>query len=175
PKTNGSDSPAEVLAAFVSQYYAEQPPPREIILDRDIEDADLLQEALSTASGRRVQVKTSVRGDRAGYLDLARRNAELTLATELDSQAAQRERVESLRDMLGLDGLPQRIECFDISHTMGEATVASCVVFDTDGPVRGQYRRYNIAGIEPGDDYAAMHQALLRRFRRAVEEDGVLP
>src|SRR3546814_5021762 len=99
----------------------------------------------------------------------------MTLATELGSQAAQRTRVESLRDMLGLADLPQRIECFDISHTMGEATVASCVVFDADGPVRGQYRRYNIAGIEPGDDYAAMHQALQRRFRRAVEHDGVLP
>ncbi|HEY9541407.1 MAG TPA: excinuclease ABC subunit UvrC, partial [Luteimonas sp.] len=175
PKTNGSDSPAEVLAAFVSQYYGEQLPPREIILDREIEDVDLLQDAFSAAAGRRVQVKTSVRGDRAGYLDLARRNAEMTLATELGSQAAQRARVESLRDMLGLADLPQRIECFDISHTMGEATVASCVVFDADGPVRGQYRRYNIAGIEPGDDYAAMHQALQRRFRRAVEHDGVLP
>src|SRR3546814_2210619 len=89
PKTNGSDSPAEVLAAFVSQYYGEQLPPREIILDREIEDVDLLQDAFSAAAGRRVQVKTSVRGDRAGYLDLARRNAEMTLATELGSQAAQ--------------------------------------------------------------------------------------
>ncbi len=175
PRTNGSDNPAEVLAAFVSQYYAEQPPPREIILDREIEDAELLQAALGAAAGRRVQVKTSVRGDRAGYLDLARRNAALALATELGSQAAQQARAESLREMLGLPEPPQRIECFDISHTMGEATVASCVVFDANGPVRGQYRRYNIAGIEPGDDYAAMHQALERRFRRAVEEDGVLP
>jgi excinuclease ABC subunit C len=175
PRTNGSDNPAEVLAAFVSQYYAELPPPREIILDREIEDVELLQEAFSTAAGRRVLLKTSVRGDRAGYLDLARRNAQMTLATELGSQAAQRARVESLREMLGLADLPQRLECFDISHTMGEATVASCVVFDAEGPVRSQYRRYNIAGIEPGDDYAAMHQALERRFRRAVEEDGVLP
>jgi excinuclease ABC subunit C len=83
--------------------------------------------------------------------------------------------MEGLRDLLGVPEAPKRIECFDISHTMGEATVASCVVFDGNGPVRGQYRRYNIAGIEPGDDYAAMHQALERRFRRALEEGGVLP
>jgi excinuclease ABC subunit C len=175
PRTNGVDNPAEVLAAFVSQYYAEQPPPGEIVLDREIEDRELLQDAMSVAAGKRVQLKASVRGERAGYLDLARRNAELSLATELGSHAAQQLRLTSLRDLLGLAELPQRIECFDISHTMGEATVASCVVFDGEGPARGQYRRYNIAGIEPGDDYAAMHQALERRFRRAVEENGVLP
>jgi len=169
PRTNGADNPAEVLAAFVSQHYAEQPAPGEIVLDREIEDRDLLQEALSAATGKRVLLKASVRGERAGYLDLARRNAELALATELDSQATQQARLESLRGLLGLAEAPQRIECFDISHTMGEATVASCVVFDGNGPVRGQYRRYNIAGIEPGDDYAAMHQALERRFRRAAE------
>jgi excinuclease ABC subunit C len=171
PKTNGADSTEEVLAAFVSQYYAEQPPPREIVLDRDIADREWIEEALIAAAGRKVQIKTSVRGERAGYLDLVRRNAELTLAGELGSQAAQRARVESLRDMLGLDEPPQRIECFDISHTMGEATVASCVVFDGNGPVRAQYRRYNIEGITPGDDYAAMRQALSRRFRKAAEGD----
>jgi len=169
PRTNGSDDPAEVLAAFVSQHYAEQPPPREIVLDRAIEDVPLLEQAFSESTGRRVQIKTSVRGDRARYVDLARRNAEISLATELGSQAAQNARAESLREMLGLASVAQRIECFDISHTMGEATVASCVVFDAAGPVRGQYRRYNIAGIEPGDDYAAMHQALTRRFRKAAE------
>ncbi len=175
PKTNGVDNPAEVLSAFVSQYYAEQPAPGEIVLDRDIEDRELLQDALSVAAGKRVVVKCSVRGERAGYLDLAQRNAELALASELGSQASQQARVDSMRELLGLPESPNRIECFDISHTMGEATVASCVVFDGNGPVRGQYRRYNIAGIEPGDDYAAMHQALERRFRRAVEENGVLP
>jgi excinuclease ABC subunit C len=169
PKTNGEDSAEEVLGAFVSQYYAEQTPPREIVLDRDIPERALIEDALGVSAGRKVQIKTSVRGDRAGYLDLVRRNAEMSLATELGSNAAQRARAEALRDMLGLGEVPQRIECFDISHTMGEATVASCVVFDADGAVRGQYRRYNIEGIEPGDDYAAMHQALERRFRRAVE------
>jgi len=175
PKTNGADNAGEVLSAFVSQYYAEQPAPGEIVLDRDIEDRELLQEVFSTSANKRVVIKCSVRGERAGYLDLARRNAEIALATELGSQASQQARLESLRGLLGLAASPSRIECFDISHTMGEATVASCVVFDANGPARGQYRRYNIAGIEPGDDYAAMHQALERRFRRAIEDNGVLP
>ena len=169
PKTNGEDSAEEVLGAFVSQYYAEHGPPREIVLDRDIPEREWIEEALSASATRKVQIKTSVRSERAGYLDLVRRNAEVALAAEIGSNAAQRARAEALRDLLGLDGIPQRIECFDISHTMGEATVASCVVFDADGPVRGQYRRYNIEGVAGGDDYAAMRQALERRFRRAVE------
>ena len=180
PRTNGVDNPAEVLAAFVSQYYAEQPAPGEIVLDREIDDRELIEEALSIAAGKRVQLRSSVRGERAGYLDMATRNAEMSLGAELGSQAAQRARMASLQELLGLPAPPQRIECYDISHTMGEATVASQVVFDENGPVRGQYRRYNIAGIgrdgiNPGDDYAAMHQVLERRFRRAVDEGGVLP
>src|SRR5690606_18332664 len=111
----------------------------------------------------------------AGYLDLAKRNAALALASRVDSHSAQRARLEALQELLGMDEPPQRIECFDISHTMGEATVASCVVFDGEGPVRSQYRRYNITGVAPGDDYAAMGQALMRRFRRAAEEGGVVP
>jgi excinuclease ABC subunit C len=175
PRTHGEDNAAEVLAAFVSQYYAEQNPPPEIVLDREIPDATLIETALSAAAERKVQLKWSVRGERAGYLDLATRNAEITLTSELSSRNAQQVRGEALRDLLGLGEPAKRIECFDISHTMGEATVASCVVFDAAGPVRAQYRRYNIAGIEPGDDYAAMRQAIERRFRKAVEEGGVLP
>ncbi|WP_330947926.1 excinuclease ABC subunit UvrC [Thermomonas sp. LB-4] len=177
PKTNGEDSAAEVLAAFVSQYYAEQPPPAEIVLDGDIPERELIEQALTEHAGRRVELRTSVRGERAAHLELVRRNAQLTLATELASSSAQQARAQALQALLGLPALPARIECFDISHTMGEATVASCVVFDAQGPVRKQYRRYNIAGIEPGDDYAAMHQALQRRFRPAAEgePDAVLP
>ena len=175
PQTRGNEDPAEVLSAFVSQYYAEQPPPPEIVLDRAIEDAPLLEQALTETAGKRVRLRHSVRGDRAGYLDLARRNAALALASRVDSQSAQRARLEALQELLGMDEAPQRIECFDISHTMGEATVASCVVFDAEGPVRSQYRRYNITGVTPGDDYAAMGQALMRRFRRAAEEGGVVP
>jgi excinuclease ABC subunit C len=179
PKTNGEDSPAEVLAAFVSQYYADQPPPAEIVLDRDIPERELIEEALSGHAGRKVELRSSVRGERAAHLDLVKRNAELALATELTSSSAQQARLEGLRALLGLADAPKRIECFDISHTMGEATVASCVVFDADGPVRKQYRRYNIptggsTGIEPGDDYAAMHQALQRRFRPPEGEEARL-
>ena len=169
PRTNGSDQPAEVLGAFVSQFYIDKSPPREIVLDRDIPDRELLEHAFSLAGDRKVQIRCNVRGERAGYLDIARRTAQMALASEMTSASAQRARVEGLRDLLGMDDVPRRIECFDISHTMGEATVASCVVFDDEGPVRAQYRRYNITGVTPGDDYAAMHQALMRRFRRAVE------
>lgn len=175
PRTNGEDSAEEVLAAFVSQYYGEHSPPAEILLDRKIPDEDLIEHALSEAAEHKVALKWNVRGERAGYVELASRNAQLTLVTELDSRGAQQARSEALREMLGLAEPVKRVECFDISHTMGEATVASCVVFDAAGPVRAQYRRFNISGIEPGDDYAAMHQAIDRRFRRAVEDGGPLP
>ncbi|WP_045727729.1 excinuclease ABC subunit UvrC [Xanthomonas sp. GPE 39] len=179
PKTNGEESAAEVLGAFVSQYYAEHPPPREVLLDREITDAALIEAALSSAAERKVQLKWNVRGERAGYLELASRNAQIALVSELSSHQAQHARSEALREMLELEEPVKRVECFDISHTMGEATVASCVVFDASGPVRSQYRRYNISGIEPGDDYAAMRQAIERRFRRAVEgeakAEAVLP
>ena len=178
PRTNGVENPDEVLAAFVSQYYGEQLPPAEIVIDRDIPDRELLEQALSATSERRVGLRHRVRGDRARYLEMAARNAQITLASEMTSSAAQLARAEGLRELLALTELPGRIECFDISHTMGEATVASCVVFDAEGPVRSQYRRFNISGIEPGDDYAAMHQALSRRFRRAaaaLEEGGKTP
>ncbi len=175
PKTNGEDSADEVLGAFVSQYYAEQPAPQEIVLDREIPEGELIEHALTAAAGRKVQLKWNVRSERAGYLDLAKRNAAIALVTELGSRNAQTARSEALKELLGLPDVARRIECFDISHTMGEATVASCVVFDANGAVRSQYRRYNITGITPGDDFAAMHQAIERRFRRAVEEGGVLP
>ena len=175
PRTNGEDNAEEVLGAFVSQYYSEHAPPPEVLLDREIPDADLIEAALSVAAERKTQLKWNVRGERAGYVDLAKRNAQITLVAEMTSRDAQHTRSEALREMLGMPEPVKRVECFDISHTMGEATVASCVVFDAAGPVRAQYRRYNITGITPGDDYAAMHQAIDRRFRRAVEEGGVLP
>lgn len=171
PKTNGEERTAEILSAFVSQYYAEYPPPPEILLDQEIPDHTLLEAAFSRSSAHKISLRWNVRGERAGYVELAVRNAQVALSTELTSQRAQRVRSEAVRQLLGLEGPVKRVECFDISHTMGEATVASCVVFDAVGPVRSQYRRYNITGITPGDDYAAMRQAIERRFRHAVEED----
>ena len=174
PKLNGAESEEEVLSAFVGQYYLEKRPPREMVLGHPIADVELFEKVFGELAGRRVEIKTSVRGDRARYLELAQKNALLALQSQLSSAATQQARMKSLQDLLQLPAPPARIECFDISHTMGEATVASCVVFDAEGAVRGQYRRFNIADITPGDDYAAMHQALTRRFRRGVEE-GVLP
>ena len=177
PKTNGEDSAEEVLGAFVSQYYGAHTAPGEIVLDRDIPERELIEQALGERAGHKVALRTGVRGERAAQLEMVRRNAALALAAELTSSSAQQARIEALRDLLGLPELPDRIECFDISHTMGEATVASCVVFDAQGPARKQYRRYNISGIQPGDDYAAMHQALQRRFRPVAEAaaDAVVP
>jgi excinuclease ABC subunit C len=174
PQVRGDESPAEVLAAFVSQHYLEHAPPREILLSHPIEEPEDLAAGLSERAGHRIQIKDSVRGDRSQLLAMAGRNAELALGEALRGAMRQQERGEDLQRLLDLPVPPTRIECFDISHTQGEATVASCVVFDANGPVPAQYRRMNIAGVAPGDDYAAMTQAIERRFRRAVEE-GVLP
>jgi excinuclease ABC subunit C len=174
PRTNGAVDASEVLAAFVTQYYLDQRPPREIVLSHDIADRTLIEDVFTQQAGQRVALKPSVRGDRARYLALARHNAELALATELSSSATQRARMAALQELLTMPAPPARIECFDISHTMGEATVASCVVFDAEGAVRQQYRRFNILGVTAGDDFAAMRQVLERRFKRAQAE-GVLP
>ena len=169
PKLPAGANEGDVLASFIAQYYLDKPVPRELIVDRLLDEAALLGEALGAQAGHEVEVKYNVRAERARFLELALKNAEAALAARLASNQTQRERFESLRDLLGLDEVPKRLECFDISHTMGEATVASCVVYGPDGPEKSQYRRYNITGIEPGDDYAAMRQALERRFRRAQE------
>jgi len=108
-------------------------------------------------------------------LQMAQRNARASLTARLASRQTLGTRFEDLKNVLELDFSPRRIECFDISHTMGEATVASCVVFGPEGPEKSHYRRFNIAGITPGDDYAAMHQALTRRFRKVAEGDGAKP
>ncbi|MGF1528822.1 MAG: excinuclease ABC subunit UvrC [Candidatus Competibacterales bacterium] len=171
----GEETPDAVLGAFVAQYYADGAIPEEILLDRDLEDRELLAQALQVRSGQRVAVTAKVRGERARWRDLAQRNAQHALAARLSSRAGMRRRLEALRDALELSDVPERLECFDISHTQGEAPVAACVVFDAEGPVKSDYRRYNVDAVAPGDDYGALRQALTRRYTRAKQEQNKLP
>lgn len=168
-------SEGDVLQQFVAQYYLDRPVPRELVLSAAVDDRDSLAEALAQHAGHVVSVKPSVRGERARFLDLARRNAAAGLTSHLASRQTLGRRFDDLQQLLELEERPRRIECFDISHTRGEATVASCVVFGPDGPEKSHYRRFNISGITPGDDYAAMHQALTRRFRRMASGEGLRP
>ncbi|GAP64724.1 excinuclease ABC subunit C [Mizugakiibacter sediminis] len=168
-------TPGDVLGQFVAQYYLDKPVPQELILSDAPDDADVLAEALSAHAGHAVAVKTSVRGARARFLELALRNVQAALLGRLSSRQTLHARFEALRELLDLDETPCRLECFDISHTLGEATVASCVVYGPEGPDKSRYRRFNIAGVAPGDDYAAMRQALTRRFRRLAEGEGEAP
>ncbi|MFW6346831.1 MAG: excinuclease ABC subunit UvrC [Halomonas sp.] len=175
---NGLDlAPEALLGDFVSQYYLGQAReiPREVITSHAVPDAALIARALTEKAGRRVRLTDQVRGHRAQWKELARTNAEQQLSGQLANQAQLTRRFEALREALGLDAPPARLECFDISHSQGEATVASCVVFDENGPRKSDYRRFNIEGVAAGDDYAAMQQALTRRFRRVSEGESVAP
>lgn len=146
--------------------------PGEILLDFTLTEKDLLASSLSELAGRKIQIQSRPRGDRARYLKLARTNASTALITRLSQQSTIHQRMKELAKVLKLDEI-NRMECFDISHTMGEQTVASCVVFDANGPVRSEYRRYNISGITPGDDYAAMAQVLKRRYGKALDDQKI--
>jgi len=153
---------AEVVAAFLEQHYAEQPPPGLVVTSEVVE-----------LEG--VQVVTPSHGERKIWLDMARKNALLAIAQRVRDRATQEGRLLALREALGLPEGAQRIECFDISHTMGEATVASCVVYDRQQMQKSEYRRFNIRGVTPGDDYGAMRQVLERRYERITAEAGKIP
>ncbi len=175
PRIPQHSTEAEVLSAFVAQYYLEHPVPGRILLNHALPDADLIATALARKAERKVTLSARVRGERARWLDMAVENARQALAARLGSQAGMQRRLHLLQQALELDEPPNRIECFDISHSQGEGTVASCVVFDREGPRKSDYRRFNISDITPGDDYAAMEQALLRRYTRLKKEDAALP
>lgn len=165
----------EVLASFLAQYYLGRDTPPELLLNRPIPHQQLLSEVLRTSRGGRVDIRHRVRSERRRWLEMAEENARYALASRSASQADQRRRYQALAQVLDSDTPPQRIECFDISHTAGEATVAACVVFNHEGPLKSDYRRFNIRGVEPGDDYAAMEQALQRRYRRISRGEVALP
>jgi excinuclease ABC subunit C len=166
----------EVVQTFVGQFYLQgsqaRSLPSEILLDFTLPDRTALEETLSEVAGRRIQIQSKPRGDRARYLKLARTNAQISLKTKLSQQSTIHQRLASLAEVLHLPKI-NRMECFDISHTMGEETVASCVVFDANGPLRSEYRRYNITGITPGDDYAAMNQVLKRRYGKMLLDEKI--
>ncbi|MDD2685164.1 MAG: excinuclease ABC subunit UvrC [Gallionella sp.] len=163
----------EIMQAFIAQHYLERSVPSLLILAVANQDETLAQ-LLSEQAGHPVRVVQGLSGERKQWLEMAQRNAVLALTQRLAQQGGQRARLEKLRELLALPEL-QRIECFDISHTMGEATVASCVVFDEQDIRPPQYRRYNITGITPGDDYAAMRQALHKRYQKLTQGEGARP
>lgn len=179
PKQTAAAQDAEVLGAFLSQYYLvyrkRDDIPPVLLVNHEPAEKTLLEHVCSEQSGHRVEISHRVRSERARWIEMAEANARASLAGQIASKANMLNRFEMLQDALKLESLPQRLECFDISHTSGEATVASCVVMDINGPVKSDYRRFNISGITPGDDYAAMQQALMRRYTKLKTGEGKLP
>ncbi|HSG03534.1 MAG TPA: excinuclease ABC subunit UvrC [Marinobacterium sp.] len=177
PKVAIEESSAEVLAAFVAQFYLAggREIPATIITTESFESEQTLAQALSEERGSKVQLSANVRGERAAWQRLAQTNAEQNLTAQLANKQNMYNRFLALQEALNLEEVPTRLECFDISHSSGEATVASCVVFDRNGPLKRDYRKFNIEDITGGDDYAAMHQALERRYGRLQKEEALLP
>ena len=174
PRLGEASDDGEILAAFLSQYYLGKAVPAELYLNHAIPEKDWLEAAFTEQAGHAVRLTSQPRGLRRRWVKLAEFNVRDALRRHLADSASLRNRFEALQEALGLETLPERIECFDISHTQGEATVASCVVFTPEGALKAEYRRFNIEGITPGDDYAAMAQAVSRRYRRlrAEQDDG---
>jgi excinuclease ABC subunit C len=177
PHIRLDEPPEAILEAFVPQFYlsGQQQIPQEIVVSHALDDPALLEETLGAESGRKVLIKDRVRDARARWLQIAAQNAQNNLRSFLAGKQTMAGRLESLRRALDLEQLPARMECFDISHSSGEATMASCVVFDGNGARKADYRKFNIKNISAGDDYAAMQQALERRYRRLANGEGQLP
>lgn len=174
----------ELVSAFISQHYIgrdqQEALPQELIIGEAIEEHQWLEKVLSQTKQQHKQsggfkIIQPLRGERRQWLEMANSNAQQALAGRLIQKANIQQRMTALQQALGLNKLPQRIECFDISHSMGEETVASCVVFNREGPLKADYRRFNISGITPGDDVAAMRQALKRRFEKLQKASTVPP
>jgi len=174
PKNAEGCDEATALESFIAQHYLSRPVPPLIIVSAVFE-LEALEKLLSDEANRKVQISAYTGGDRRVWLKMAQTNATLALRQHLSQKASQSARLEALRVALDLPETANRIECFDISHTMGEATVASCVVFDKGAMQNSEYRRYNIADITPGDDYAAMRQALTRRYTKIASGEGKVP
>jgi excinuclease ABC subunit C len=170
----------DVLTSFIMQHYLVSDKaidliPKDIIVDAELPEHFLLQNVLKERSSHAVKLLQHVRGERKKWLEMANASAKQSLISQILNQAHMKDRFSALQNVLGLSTVPQRIECFDISHSSGEATVASCVVFTINGPLKSDYRRFNITNITSGDDAAAMHQAIQRRYHRLQMEHAILP
>ena len=175
PSQTEGYSAAEVLEAFLGQYYQDRQPPVQIVVSHPLTNDKLMASVFSETAGRKISIQAHPRGDRRKMLELAVGNSRQALQMRLASKANIARQFEALQNILQLEELPGSVECFDISHTAGNQTVGSCVVFDNNGAVKSKYRRYNLKGITPGDDYAAMRQVLTRRYGRIQAEEGSLP
>ena len=175
PKISEVHEPGSILQAFIAQYYLDKPVPHQILASHPVTEKELLTDVLTQQAGHSVGIAVNVRGERQKWLEMAVTNAETSLQGKLSDKQGLYARFLSLQHELGCAEVPKRLECFDISHTQGEQTVASCVVFDREGPVKSAYRKFNIDGVIAGDDYAAIHQAVYRRFRRMKEGEHLAP
>ncbi|BCN93300.1 UvrABC system protein C [Thiomicrorhabdus immobilis] len=175
PKLSDVYEKQEVIAAFITQHYQEHPVPAELVLDCDLEDKAVIQAWLKEQRQKAVLIKGAHNQVNKGLVQLATTNALSGLKQHMTQRATQIQRVQALQEVLALVNPPNYMECFDISHTQGQMTIASCVVFNDGIPNTQAYRKFNIEGIQPGDDYAAMHQAMQRRYARLKKEEDALP
>lgn len=175
PTQSEGHTDTEILRAFLGQYFSERLPPPELIISHQLEQQELFESVFSERSGRRVKIQSHPRSHRRNWLELAGRNALNALHMRSSESSRISGQFEELAELLQLEEAPKVIECFDVSHTSGHKTVASCVVYDAEGPVKSRYRRYNLKGFEPGDDYAAMREVLGRRYRKLQKDEGLLP
>jgi len=175
PRAQGEADKQKILNSFVGQYYLGRDVPGEVIIDSEIEDRELLESELGSRMDRKVAIKSRVRGDRKRWLEMAGTNAQQGLSLKLASNATIRGQFAAVAQALELEEVPERLECFDVSHTSGEATVASCVVFNTAGPMKSDYRRFNLSPAAAGDDYSALSEALKRRYARVRKGEVPMP
>lgn len=175
PKMTDEHDEAAVLQAFIPQYYLDRTIPHELVVSHALKEVDLLREFLATQAKHALSITHKVKGEKLKWLQMTYNNAENALISHIASKQNIQKRFADLQQLLGCSTVPKRIECFDISHTQGEQTVASCVVFDEEGPVKSAYRRFNITGITGGDDCAAIHQAVFRCFKRLQQGEHEAP
>ncbi|QYX58680.1 excinuclease ABC subunit UvrC [Roseovarius sp. SCSIO 43702] len=173
PRVGADVEEAEVLEAFIGQFYDTKEPPRQLILSHALENPDLMQEALSEKLGRKVRILVPVRGEKAELVDAALRNARESLARRMAESATQAKLLKGLAEAFDLDAPPERIEVYDNSHIQGAHAVGAMIVAGPEGFMKNQYRKFNIRGddLTPGDDFGMMKEVLKRRFKRLLKED----